>query len=73
MLAQKLFIDGIHVKEATGDADMLIVKEVLIKIEESDSVVVHSRDTNIFIALLPYLDSNIHKNAIMETKKGCFH
>ena len=71
LLAQKLFIDGIHVKEATGESDMLIVKEALIKTEEFGSVVVHSRDTDICIVY--HLDSNIHKNVIMETKKGCFH
>ena len=71
LFAQKLLIDGIHVKQATGDADMLIVKEVLFKAEEFDSVVVHLRDTHVFIALLYHLDSNIHKNVIMETKKGC--
>ena len=72
LLAQKLFVDGIHVKEATGDRDMLVVKEAFIKTEEFDSVVVHSRDTDICIALLHHLDS-IRKNVIMETKKGCFH
>ena len=50
--AQKLLIDGIHVKQATRDADMLIVKDALVKAEEFDSVVVHSRDTDVFIALL---------------------
>ena len=71
LLAQKLLIDGIHVTQATGDANMLIVKEVLVKAEEFDSVVVHSRDTDFFIALLHHLDSNIYKNVIMETKKDC--
>ena len=71
LLAQKLLIDRIHVTQATGDADMLIVKEVLVKAEEFDSVVVHSRDTDFFIALLHHLDSNIYKNVIMETKKDC--
>ena len=50
--AQKLLIDGIHVKQATGDADMLIVKDALVKAEEFESVVVHSRNTDVFIALL---------------------
>ena len=71
LFAQKLLIDRIHFKQATGDADMLIVKETLVKAEELDSVVVHSRDTDVFIALLHHLDSNIHKNVIMETKKAC--
>ena len=71
MFAQKLLIDGIHVKQATGDADILIVKEALIKAEEFDNVVVHLRDTDVFVALLHHLDSNIRKNVIMETKKGC--
>ena len=71
LFAQKLLIDGVHVEQARGDADMLIVKEVLFKAEEFDSVVVHLRDTHVFIALLYHLDSNIHKNVIMETKKGC--
>ena len=70
LLTQKLFIDGIHVKKATGNPDMLIVKEALVKTEQSDSVVVHSRDTDIFIALLHHLDSNTHKNVTMKTKKG---
>ena len=52
LFAQKLLINGIHPKQATGDADMLIVKEALVKAEEFDSVVVHSRDTDVFIALL---------------------
>ena len=53
LFAQKLFlIDGIHVKQATGDADMLIVKEALLKAEEYDSVVVQSKDMDVFIALL---------------------
>ena len=54
LLSQKLFVDGIHVKEATGDADMLVVKEALIKTEELDSVVVHSRDTDIFVTSFRY-------------------
>ena len=54
LLSQKLFVDGIHVKEATGDADMLVVKEALIKTEELDSVVVHSRDADIFVTSFRY-------------------
>ena len=50
---------------------MLIVKEIQFKAEEFNSVVVHLRDTQVFIALLHHLDSNIHKNVIMETKRGC--
>ena len=34
-----------HVKQDTGDADMLIVKETLLKAEELGSIVVYSRDT----------------------------
>ena len=34
-----------HVKQDTGDADMLIVKETLLKAEEFGSIVVHSKDT----------------------------
>ena len=49
---------------------MLIVKEALVKAEECDSVVVHSKDTDDFIALLHHLDGNIYKNVFMETKKG---
>ena len=45
LFAQKLLIDRIHFKQATGDADMLIVKDALVKAEEFESVVVHSRDT----------------------------
>ena len=33
LFAQKLLIDGIHVKQATGGADMLIVQETLVKAE----------------------------------------
>ena len=33
LFAQKLLIDGIHVKQTTGDADLLIVQEVLVKAE----------------------------------------
>ena len=44
---------------------------LIVKAEEIDSVVVHSKDTDVFIALLHYLDSDIHKNVIMETKKVC--
>ena len=71
LFAQEFLIDGIHVKQATGDTDMLIVKEIQFKAEEFNSVVVRLRDTQVFIALLHHLDSNIHKNVIMETKKGC--
>ena len=71
LFAQEFLIDGIHVKQATGDTDMLIVKEIQFKAEEFNSVVVHLRDTQVFIALLHHLDSNILKNVIMETKKGC--
>ena len=56
LLAQKLLIDGMHVKQATGDADMLIVKKALVKTEEFNCVVLHSRDTDIFIALLHHLE-----------------
>ena len=70
LFAQKLLIDGIHVKQATGDADMPIVKEALVKSEEFDNVVVHSMDTDVFIALLHHLNGDIHKNVIMITKKG---
>ena len=38
LFAQKLLIDGIHVKQATGDADMMVVKEALVKPEEFDSI-----------------------------------
>ena len=41
LFAQKLLIDGIQVKQATGDADMLRMKEALVNAEEFDSVVVH--------------------------------
>ena len=44
---------------------------LIVKAEEIDSVVVHSKDTDVFIALLHYLDGDIHKNVIMETKKVC--
>ena len=50
---------------------MLIVKEALVKAEKFDSVIVHSRDTDVFISLLHHLDSDIHKSVIMETKKCC--
>ena len=69
--AQKLLIDGIHSKQVTGDADMLIVKEALFKVEKLDRAVVHSRDTEVFVAFSHHLDGDIHKNVIMETKKGC--
>ena len=59
-----------RVKQATGNASMLIMKEALIKAEEFDNVVVHLRDTNIFVAFL-HLDDDIHKNVVLETKKGC--
>ena len=49
---------------------MPIVKETLVKSEEFDNVVVHSMDTDVFIALLHHLNGDIHKNVIMETKKG---
>ena len=58
------------VKQATGDAGMLIMKEALIKAEEFDNVVVHLRDTDIFVAFL-HLDDDIHKTVVLETKKGC--
>ena len=45
-------------------------KEALVKSEEFDSFVVHSRDTNVFIALLHHLNGDIDQNVIMETKKG---
>ena len=72
VLSQKLLIDEMHVKQATCDADMLIVKEALVKAEVFDSVVVHSRDTDVFVALLHHLDGDIHKNIIMETRL-CFY
>ena len=64
----------IYVKKATGDADMLIVKEALVKAEEFDSVVLNSRDTDVFIALLHHLDGDIHKNVNKErVERPCFH
>ena len=69
--AQKLLIVGIHSKQATGDADMLIVKEVLFKVEQLERVVVHSRDAEVFVPFSHHLDGDIHKSVIMETKKGC--
>ena len=73
LFTQKLLIDGIHVKQATGDAGMLLVKKALVRTEEFDSAVVYSRYTDTFVPLLHRLDGDIHKNVIMETKKGCFH
>ena len=52
-------------QQATGDADMLMVKEALVKAEEFDIAVVHSRDTDVLIALSHHLDGDL------ETKKGC--
>ena len=49
---------------------MLIVKVALAKAEEFDSVVIYSRDTEVFVALSHHLDSDIQENGIMETKKG---
>ena len=49
LFAQKLLIDGIHVEQATDDADMLVVKEAMVNAEEFDSIVVHSRVTDVFI------------------------
>ena len=43
LFAQKLLIDGIHVKQAISDADMLIVKEAPVKAKEFDSVIVHKK------------------------------
>ena len=40
LLAQKLLIGGILVKQVTGDADMLMGKEAMAKTEEFDSAVV---------------------------------
>ena len=56
--AQKLLIDGIHSKQVTGDADMLIVKEALFKVEKLDRAVVHSRDTEVFVAFSHHLDGS---------------
>ena len=70
LFSQKLLIDGVQVKQATGDADMLIVKEALIEAKIFDNVVVHSRDTDVFIALLHHIDNDIHNDVIMDTKKG---
>ena len=50
---------------------MLIVKEALFKVEQLDRAVVHSRDAEVFVASSHHLDGDIHKNVIMETKKGC--
>ena len=72
LFAQRLLIDRIHVKQVTDDADMLRVKEALVKAKEFDSFVIHSRDTDVFIALLHHLDGDILKNVIMETKKALF-
>ena len=53
---------------------MLIVKEALVKAEEFDSVVLNSRDTDVFIALLHHLDGDIHKNVNKErVQRPCFH
>ena len=71
MFAHKLLIDGIHVKQATGDVDMLIVKVALVKAKEFGRVVVYTRDTDVFIAMLNHLDGDIPENVFMETKKGC--
>ena len=70
LFSQKLLIDGVQVKQATGYADMLIVKEALIEAKIFDKIVVHSRDTDVFIALLHHLDNDIHNDVIMDTKKG---
>ena len=53
---------------------MMIVKEALVKAEEFDSVVLNSRDTDVFIALLRHLDGNIHNNVNKEiVERPCFH
>ena len=50
---------------------MLIVKDALIQAEQFTSVVVHSADTDLFVAMLHHLNFDKHNNVIMETKKGC--
>ena len=70
LFSSRLLSDGINVKQAKGDADMLIVKEVLIKAKD-DHVVVHSRDTDVFIALIHHIDNEVHNHSIiMNMKKG---
>ena len=72
LFAQKLLIDGMHLKQATGDADMLIVKNALVKAEEFDSVVLHSKDTDIFIALLHHLEVIFIRMLSWKQRKAVF-
>ena len=70
LFSQRLLIDGIQVNQAEGDADMVIVREALSYAKQLRNVVVHSVDTDVFIAMLYHLNSKQHHNVIMDTKKG---
>ena len=72
LFVQKLLIDRIHVKQATGDAYMLIVKVALTKAEEFNNIVVNSRNTGVFITLLQHLDSDIHSDLSWKQRKAAF-
>ena len=70
LFAHQLVIDGIQVKLATSDADMLMVKGTLHEAETHKTVVVHSVDTDVFIALTHHFNKDTHNRVLMETKKG---
>ena len=70
MFSFHLHKEGIIVKHSldNGDADTMIVQLALEKAKESD-VVVHSTDTDIFIALIYHYDIS-DKSIKMTTNKG---
>ena len=72
VFSSMLMLEGITVKHAIddGDADTIIMKEVLSKSQEHDTVIVHSIDTDIFIGLLYHAGCNGENDIIMATKQG---
>ena len=51
---------------------MLILKVALAKAEEFNNIVVNSRNTGVFIALLQHLDSDIHSDLSWRQRKAAF-
>ena len=69
LFAAELIREGISVIQATGDADIPIVKETLSKARD-ENVVVHSTDTDIFIALVHHISADLHYDVLMAAKSG---
>ena len=68
LFSSELIKNGVVVKHATGDADILVVKEAIEKAEFASPVIVHALDTDIFITLLYHISTD--SSMMMTTKKG---